>query len=342
MSRLLLVAAGFACVNAQFNANLGTIDAIADNNVEEAQAYADAAAQLPGAGAQAQAIAGMNSKEQAGLTGNASGCVMDYSTGECLKSAFLQGAYDAAIRPIIQRTLDATPDPGQNERRTQAPLVWMKFHKMHSAGTGETFSDFAKSFLQEPTFPGNSASNANAISNIITQATSSPAYQSKTQNSASVIAQAKAEGQKVLAREAKAAERTNAMKSAAFTLVRNQLIKALHAGGCARDYSAACPLGWSSENGACVPSADYTGPCGSGSAGTSAAQKESFAIQCAASWACADGAVSFAGCPAGWTSQGSACTAPSSYNGISSTTMNFSGMSNEQKAKWAVFAGAHW
>jgi len=341
----MLVAAGFACANAQFTPNLKTVDAIADNNVEEAQAYADAAAALPGSTAQMQAIAGLNNKEQAALTGNASGCVMDYSTGECMKSSFLQGAFDAAIRPIIQRTLDSTPDPGSFERRTQAPMIWMKFHKAHTpSGTGETFADFAasKSFLQEPTFPGNSASNANAISNIITQATSSPQYQAKTQNSASVIAQAKAEGQRILAKEAKAAERMNSMKSTAFTLVRNQIVKSLHAGGCARDYSAACPLGWSSENGACVPSADYTGPCGTGSAGTSASQKESFAIQCAASWACADGAVSFSVCPAGWTAQGGACTAPTNYSGICSTTTDFSGMSNEQKAKWAAMCGAHW
>jgi CPW-WPC domain-containing protein len=343
---ILASCAGVA--NAQFAPNMGTLDAVADNNVEEAQAFANAAGKLPSASSQTAAIDSMNANEQAALTGNSSGCVVDYSTGECVKSGFLakkRGTFDALVRPLIQRTLDTTPDVGDNERKTQAPLVWIKLHKATNvASSGEQYSDFVggKSFLHAPAFPGNSASNAAAINSAIRSATSSGAYAKKTANSGSVVARAKAALGANAAADGKAAQRLQDMKASAFNLVHANVVKALHNGGCARDYSATCPLGWSSESGSCVPPAGYSGNCGTGAAGSSTQQKEQFAAQCAASWACADAGVNFGSCPAGWTASNGTCNAPASYTGICSGNMDFSAMSDAQKANWAAFCGAHW
>merc|ERR1719183_145365 len=83
-----------------------------------------------------------------------SGCVRDLATGNCM--SFLQqqaSPIASAIRPLVQRALASGPNAGDYERKTQAPLVWMKFHHVN----------MPSSFLSEPQFPGNAASAGASI-----------------------------------------------------------------------------------------------------------------------------------------------------------------------------------
>lgn len=55
-------------------------------------------------------------------------------------------------------------------------------------------------------------------------------------------------------------------------------------GLCARDYSSACPRGWTGGNGNCEAPAGYEGPCNNMDFGSSAAQKSNNAKQCKANF----------------------------------------------------------
>ena len=93
------------------------------------------------------------------------------------------------------------------------------------------------------------------------------------------------------------------LKQSAYTRVHQHVLRKLFVGGCTRNFTG-CPSGWLDSQGSCEPPAEYTGLC-AGYKGFTAAQKETFAWKCRASWPCADAcAKDFTNCPATWVSVG--------------------------------------
>ena len=80
-------------------------------------------------------------------------------------------------------------------------------------------------------------------------------------SAAFLIAAAISSGSKKLA-EAVASEVSLAqLRNDAYVLAHLQVRKALHVGGCPRNYSG-CPVGFVDDGASCSPGSDYTGPCG--------------------------------------------------------------------------------
>ena len=194
-------------------------------------------------------------------------------------------------------------------------------------------------------FPGGASDALASIANVIQGATSSASYKGKKSGDAAAIANAVSSGTKKLSEAVASEMNLAALRSDAFVLTHLQLRKQLHVGGCSRDYSIGCPVGFVDNGSTCSPSSDYTGPCGSRNLKSfSTSQKEDFAFKCGVSWPCSGmQSPSYAGCPTGWQSgEGGVCMAPSSYGGICSPTTNFGSFSETEKAQWSAFCGVNW
>lgn len=129
-------------------------------------------------------------------------------------------------------------------------------------------------------------------------------------------------------------------------------------GGCAPDYSAACPVGWSEASGVCEAPADYSGPCigKKGLANVNAIGKTTFATSCAVHWPCRGqrAHASLAAldrqcsmdftdaCPEGWASRGSVCIAPSDYQGPCPIASPFGEYTDNEKSVVAKACFAPW
>ena len=136
-----------------------------------------------------------------------------------------------------------------------------------------------------------------------------------------------------------------ALAQAAYVATRIRLLKLTHVGGCPRDMSATCPVGWESSGAACVAHSDYEGRCGeiAHSKLQSPQAKENISWRCGVSWPCLAACTkSFANCPQGWTSAGTLCKAPAKYDGICSPSMDFATYSVDDKIEWGVMCGAEW
>ena len=138
-----------------------------------------------------------------------------------------------------------------------------------------------------PAFPAGASDALSSASSVTQKATSSSAYASTAGGDASAVASAISAGAKRLT-EAVASEMSlSQLRADAYVLTLLQVRKALHVGGCARDYSG-CPVGYVDDGAACSPGSDYNGPCGAHALKSfSTSQKEDFAFKCGASWPCA-------------------------------------------------------
>jgi CPW-WPC domain-containing protein len=137
-----------------------------------------------------------------------------------------------------------------------------------------------------------------------------------------------------------------ALAKAAYAKVSERVVRMKFVGGCPREFEG-CPRAWEEKGGACHPPADYEGTCGvfglPDFEGKSVEDKEAFAAECRLSWPCvAACALDFSACPRTWQSSGGSCIAPGDYQGICSTTTDFAGYSQSQKAEWASMCGATW
>ena len=141
-----------------------------------------------------------------------------------------------------------------------------------------------------------------------------------------------------------AQERDSASKSQeVYEHARAAVVKFKYVGGCPRDMHG-CPSGWSAGSvGICAPTGAYTGPCvETDLSAYTTSEKETFAIDCRASWPCTACMTSFVGCPTDWVEVGTLCLAPATYDGICSTVMNFGSFSTGQKARWSAMCNAKW
>merc|ERR1712232_30159 len=117
----------------------------------------------------------------------------------------------------------------------------------------------------------------------------------------------------------------------------------VYLGGCPRDFSAACPLGWTAGSGVtCDPPASYTGPCGAmsfKSLGQNAL--EDAVLKCRVNFPCAAPCDhSFAACPEGWSEQAGLCIAGGDYDGLCSPVADLREAGDEGKAAWAARCSA--
>lgn len=119
-------------------------------------------------------------------------------------------------------------------------------------------------------------------------------------------------------------------------------------GSCPRDYSAACPAGFSSSGGKCVASS-YQGPCAGEAhdfSNFSLGAKKRFSSQCGAFWPCSASfrscstSRSYSGCPEGFTANGSKCVATAAYDGPCSQA-EFTGFNANMMKLWSEKCGAY-
>lgn len=188
--------------------------------------------------------------------------------------------------------------------------------------------------VEAASFPGAAGSAASSIASVLNSANAG------MQDNTAAIAAAVSSGTKKLS-EAVANELSlTSLRSDAYILTHLSARRALHVGGCARDYSSACPTNFVEDGGVCVPGDGYSGPCGP----QAVANKEDFAFKCGASWPCASfNSPTYSGCPSGWSAGADgSCLAGPGYTGICSPTTNFSGMSDAQKAQWSAFCSVSW
>ena len=189
-----------------------------------------------------------------------------------------------------------------------------------------------------PVFPGSAAGVVGSIAGTLQAATNSASGRAQSGAEAKAIAAAVAIGSKMLAESVASDLNLAQLRSDAYVLTHLQVRKQLHVGGCPRDFSNTCPVGYAAEGSVCSPKSDYSGPCGSHDVSRfSVSQKEDFSFKCGVSWPCQKVTAStYVSCPTGWTrSESGACLAPSAYQGICSPTTNFSAFTTEQKARWA-------
>ena len=159
---LAAAVAGASVVQAQRTPEIGDMQTVADNSQLIANEYLKAARASTTASGLLSKIESLNHNEEQGLhsayASPASGCVRDYSTGECVKSqSFLakrQSPAAAIIRPFMSRELgqnlvgmNASPD---FDRKTQAPLVWLRLNtnKLSLPSSG-SFADWANARIAE-------------------------------------------------------------------------------------------------------------------------------------------------------------------------------------------------
>merc|ERR1719335_1359118 len=88
---------------------------------------------------------------------------------------------------------------------------------------------------------------------------------------------------------------------------------------CDRDYSAGCPSGFESENGSCVATQAYNGPCAGEAhnfSGFSTAMLSRWQAQCGAFFPCKQCTRDYsAACPMGFASSGGKCVPTAAYGG---------------------------
>jgi len=116
---------------------------------------------------------------------------------------------------------------------------------------------------------------------------------------------------------------------------------------CARDYSGACPDGWSDagDGQQCLSSAQYTGPCPTQTTfGMTPAQKGARAAECGTAFPCSGACPRdyAAPCPQGWSTKDASCVAPSEYEGPCVEKKDFSTFSAAEKASWALACSVVW
>jgi len=119
---------------------------------------------------------------------------------------------------------------------------------------------------------------------------------------------------------------------------------------CTRDYSKACPEGWSALGGStCQAPKTYGGSCAALESfeGYSPLEKSLYAKRCVAPWPCfgecAEGRDYDELCPVEWTSVGGGvCQAPSSYGGSCLKQYRFDTYSLEKKEQVAHACGFQW
>mmetsp|Transcript_19261 Transcript_19261/g.48186 ORF Transcript_19261/g.48186 Transcript_19261/m.48186 type:complete len:213 (-) Transcript_19261:135-773(-) len=189
----------------------------------------------------------------------------------------------------------------------------------------------------DPLFPQGAAAAGQKLAQVLSSATSSSAYKQSIGDASANESAAVAAGTAALTEAVSSSMALDALKKDAFVAVHLAVRKQLYAGGCAKLYEG-CPVGFDEVAAGCAPSASYGGFCGvrNFSAMNNAA-KDDWAWRCGATWPCVSTSASYASaCPSGWTSTAAGCEAPSSYGGICSPTTDFSGFSEEAKAKWAA------
>lgn len=119
--------------------------------------------------------------------------------------------------------------------------------------------------------------------------------------------------------------------------------------GCLKDYSLACPMGWSDsgDGETCSAPIGYRGSCPlSMSFKGTPNDKLVLAERCGASYPCIEQcSENFnSDCPFGWSlnERTKSCTAPHSYNGPCVVDKTFSGFSSKEKSLWGKSCGVSW
>merc|ERR1712061_950403 len=115
---------------------------------------------------------------------------------------------------------------------------------------------------------------------------------------------------------------------------------------CTRDYSVACPLGWSDlgDGSQCLAPANYAGACSkTTSFGKMPSEKSGKAAECATLFPCLGLPQDYTkACPATWTQDFHGCVAPADYEGPCLRRKSFAGYSVIEKMNWGQRCGVFW
>lgn len=134
------------------------------------------------------------------------------------------------------------------------------------------------------------------------------------------------------------------------TLVNSRLDILFYTGGCHRNYTSGCPLGWTEdpETRLCTPASDTGSPeCASFDLNRIEAAPK-FAVKCKAQWPCVSCLRDFTACPYHWEpvdDEKSTCQPMREYVGPCKEKVLFSKTNfptNLDKAKWAAICYAEW
>ena len=139
-------------------------------------------------------------------------------------------------------------------------------------------------------------------------------------------------------------------------IVNLRLAQHFFAGACIRDYSSPCPMGWDGGEGAeadkkkttvqCIAPYEYTGPCKGESlevaVNSAPERKAEISLNCLVEWPCKVCKKRYDTCPQEWTAVQSRCTASRQYDGVCEKTVDFTGMTDMHKARWAARCRAVW
>jgi len=218
--------------------------------------------------------------------------------------------------------------------RTPAkPAVNVIMREAHSAGA----ASFLGTAASEPFFPPGSDDLLPAVAAKVKQLDLGAGAEGASVEK--MVAAARKELAASLEKEGLREELHAAVASAAELAVKRYV----YLGGCPRDFSASCPIGWSAgSGGACEPPADYSGPCGSMSfSSLGQSQLEDAVLKCSVDFPCAAPCDhGFSACPEGWSEEKGLCTAGASYDGLCSPVADFREASDESKALWSARCGA--
>jgi len=125
------------------------------------------------------------------------------------------------------------------------------------------------------------------------------------------------------------------------------------AGSCLRNLTSKCPEGWEYNEGSdsCDMTGSYTGSCSESglmlTKASTAQAKLQVSAKCRVEWPCQTCRLDFAMCPIGWGLDRRApgklvCKSISNYQGYCDRKVDFTGVADRDKAKWATRCGVQW
>jgi CPW-WPC domain-containing protein len=136
-------------------------------------------------------------------------------------------------------------------------------------------------------------------------------------------------------------------------LVKQRLDTHFFAGSCIRNHADICPKGWalSDSRASCYSEGTYEGPCAGEelqlSAQSTPEAKSEIAARCRVEWPCKACLLDFSACPFDWSTLASSngkliCKSVGSYDGYCDRKVDFTGVSDREKAIWSTRCGVLW
>lgn len=147
--------------------------------------------------------------------------------------------------------------------------------------------------------------------------------------------------------QASAAEQDTLVGQVVSTLIDARLNTFVYTGMCRRNYTDACPKGWTQSEGKCtVETIDPENPnpaCESLTTDLSQTAKEEFAIKCKVQWPCAACMRDFSTCPVDFDLLDGICVPKNTYIGPCPEAIDFRKTEDPvTKARWAARCYTSW